>query len=251
MSPVIDGLAFVGPCVFGGGQDEDTVLERMRRTGLDVTIIAPARPPEYQLAPANERVARAQSVSEGALVGLARADPNQTDAAHEVARALDVLGLQGLFLHPAEEHFGIAGSRVWPLLEVCAERGKPVVIAAGYPLRSEALQIADLARRFPTVAVVMTNGGQFNISGLGQFDAELALASCPNLSIQTTGVYRQDFIERAINRFGAARVMFAGGSPGFDPAYEILRAQRAQVSEKDIAMVLGGTAARIFGIRFR
>lgn len=249
MSPVIDGLAFVGPSLFGGGQEEGIVLERMRRTGLDVTVVVPARPPDYQLAPANERVAHAQSESDGALIALARADPNQADAANEVIHALDVLGLSGLFLQPAEEHFRIADRRVWPLLEVCAERGKPVVIAAGYPLVSEALQIADLAGRFPTVAVVMTNGGQFNISGLGQLDAELALASCPNLSIQTTAVYRQDFIERVIDKFGAHRVMFAGGSPTFDPAYEILRARRAQVSESDKAMVLSGTAMRIFGLQ--
>ncbi len=247
MSRVIDALAFVGPSLFGGGQETAAIRRGMEANGIDVTVVVPARPPGYHLRPANERVAEAQSAGEGSLVGLARVDPNQPDAVEQVSDALDVLGLRGLFLHPAEENFRINDPRVPPLLAVCVARGKPVVVAAGYPWLSEALQIASLANRFPTLDVVMTNGGQFNISGLGLFDAELALSSAPNLAIQTTGVYRQDFIERIVPAIGAARVMFAGGSPQFEPAYEILRVRKAHLPEGDRDMLLGGTANRVFG----
>ena len=43
-------------------------------------------------------------------------------------------------------------------------------------------------RRHPHTTFVATNGGQINICGLGQQDAELALAANPNLHLQTAGV---------------------------------------------------------------
>lgn len=248
MARMVDGLAYVGPSLFGPGQDVTAVRRRMEAVGIDVTVAVPARPPEYHLGPANQRLAEAQAASGGALVGLARVDPNQPDGVQHLTQALDGMGLHGLFLHPAEEHFRVTDPRVVPLLEFCADRRKPVVVAAGYPWLSEALQVASLASRFPTVDLVMTNGGQFNISGLGQFDAELALTSAANIRIQTTGVYRQDFIERVTSRVGADRVMFAGGSPDFEPRYEILRVTKSHLSGEARAMLLGGTASRVFGL---
>lgn len=243
----IDALAFLGPSLYGPGQDVSDIHETMGAAGVAVTVLAPARPPDYSLPPANENVARAQS-RDDAFVGLARVDPNRADAPRHLTRCLDGLGLRGLFLHPFEETFQITDPRVQPLIEICADQRRPVVIASGYPWLSEALQVAELAARYPDVPFVMTNGGQFNISGLGQTDAEIALDTCPNISIHTTGVYRQDFIERVVATHGADRVMFAGGSPHFEPAYEILRIRHACLDEPAREMLLAGTARRVFAL---
>jgi uncharacterized protein len=246
--PVIDGLAFVGPSLFGAGQSQDQLLARMASVGVDRTVTVPARPPEYDLAPANESVAAFQAAHPDRIVGLARIDPNRSQAAAETRRCLSEFGLRGVFLHPHEEVFAAGDTRLDAVLEVCAEAGAPVVIASGYPFVSEALQVAELAARYPGTPLVMTNGGQLNISGLGQLDALLALEQCPNLVVQTNGVYRQDFIEGVARRFGAKRVMFAGGGPQFDVGYELLRAQLADLDESDRAALLGGTATRVFAL---
>jgi hypothetical protein len=71
---------------------------------------------------------------------------------------------------------------------------------------SEAPQVAELARRFPEVPIVMTNGGQINISGFSQRNSRLALAECANASMTTSGVYREDFIEDVLeSRSGTTR----------------------------------------------
>ena len=93
------------------------------------------------------------------------------------------------------------------------EAAVPVLIAAGYPWLSEGLQIGELAARFPDVTFIASNGGQINVSGLGQSDSELALERCPNLYVQTAGVYREDFLENVVARFGAERLLFASGFP--------------------------------------
>jgi len=128
-------------------------------------------------------------------------------------------------------------------------RSLPVIVAAGYPFLSEALQLGALARRFPDVVFVATNGIQLNISGLGQTDAELALAGADNLLLQTAGVYREDFIEGVVRRFGARRVLYASSYPLLDPRLEIRRVQWAAFSEADSGALLGGNAATVFGLR--
>jgi len=98
------------------------------------------------------------------------------------------------------------------------------------------------------VRFVATNGGQINISGLGQTDVELAVDANPNLVLQTAGVYREDFLENVVGRFGADRLLFSSGFPYFDPRLEIRRAQWFHVSDEAKAAVLGGNAAALLGL---
>jgi predicted TIM-barrel fold metal-dependent hydrolase len=95
---------------------------------------------------------------------------------------------------------------------------------------------------------VGTNGLQLNISGLGQTDAELALASADNLLVQTAGVYREDFLEGVVRRFGAPRVLYASSYPLLDPRLEVRRVQWAAFSEVEAEALLGGNATTVFGL---
>jgi predicted TIM-barrel fold metal-dependent hydrolase len=122
-----------------------------------------------------------------------------------------------------------------------------VLVATGYPWCSEPLQVGELARRFPTVSFLATNGGQINISGLGQTDAELALARSPNLLVQTAGVYREDFLEGVAARLGPERLVFASGFPLMDPRLEIRRVQWSHLADDAQARILGGNLLALLG----
>ena len=243
---IVDALVTVGPSLFGDGLPLGDVEPMLHRADVAHAVLVPARPPTYLLDEGNDLVAEVAARSPGVFVGLGRVDPNRPDAVDALERALGS-GLRGLYLHPQQEVFQITDPRVDALIDRCGSQRLPVVVASGYPWMSEALQVAELARRHSDVTFVMTNGGQFNISGLGQFDAELALAAHENILIQTAGVYRQDFIERTVERFGAGRVMFASATPAFDCSYEILRVRLSRLGVADREAVLGGTARRVFG----
>ncbi len=216
---------------------------------IDRAIVCPVKPRGYHLGAANEAVAEAVSAGAGRLRGIARVDPLLGDeACAELERAVEELGLRGLFLHPWEETFRIADACVDRVVEVARGHGVPVLVAAGYPWLSEALQVGALARRFPDVTFVATNGLQLNISGLGQVDAELALAEADNLLVQTAGVYREDFLEGVVRRFGAHRVLYASSYPLLEPRLEIRRVQWAAFSEPEAAALLGGNAGAVFGL---
>jgi len=240
----VDTLTFVGESLFGQRATVDELLRMLDETEMERAVVCPFRPPSYGLEEANETIAAAVERHPDRLIAFARVDPNLGDAASsELARATGELGLRGLFLHPWEETFRVNDARVDELLDGF---DLPVIIAAGYPWLSEGLQLGELARRHPDVRVIATNGCQINISGLGQTDAELALAANPNLAVQTTGVYREDFLEGVAARFGSERLFYASGFPLYDPRLEVLRVRWApNLSQHDRAQVLGGNADRL------
>ena len=240
----VDTLTFVGESLFGQHATVDELLRMLDETEIERAVVCPFRPRSYRLEEANEAIAAAVERHPDRLIAFARVDPNLGDvASSELARATGELGLRGLFLHPWEETFRVNDARVDELLDGF---DLPVIIAAGYPWLSEGLQLGELARRHPDVRVIATNGCQINISGLGQTDAELALAANPNLAVQTTGVYREDFLEGVAARFGPERLFYASGFPLYDPRLEVLRVRWApNLSQHDRAQVLGGNADRL------
>ncbi len=243
---IIDSLTFIGDSLFGHSASATDLIRQMDELGVDRAIVCPMKPRTYHLADGNDKVAEAVAKHPDRLVGFARVDPwLREDAVSELVRALEHGGLRGLYLNPWEETFQIALHLVDPVVEVVRQRRLPVIVASGHPWLSEGLQVGELASRFPDVPFVATNGCQFNISGLGTFDADLAVAANPNVLLQTTGVYREDFLEGVVSHYGAERVMYASGFPYMDPRLEILRVTWAHFDEEQKASMLGGNAERL------
>src|SRR5207247_7623962 len=112
MVRAVDALAFLGPSLFGRGQDGPELERLMSALDVDVCVAIAARPPDYDLTPANEAVAALASSSEGRIIGLVRVDPNRSDAAVNVQRGLDELVVRGLLLLPGAAYFRISALSV-------------------------------------------------------------------------------------------------------------------------------------------
>jgi predicted TIM-barrel fold metal-dependent hydrolase len=108
--------------------------------------------------------------------------------------------------------------------------------------------VKTLADRWPALPIIMSNGGQINISGLGQADATLALRQSANLYIDTAGVYRQDFIEETLAGIGGERVLFGSGAPYFDQRYEVKRVLYVKADPASCQAMQSGNALRILGL---
>lgn len=244
----VDGLSFLGTSRFGYRREPAELLDELTAEGIDTALVAPMHPRDGDLGVANKEVAAFVADHPDRLVAIARVDPwDGDDAITQLTDAVTDGGAKGVFLHPGEENFQINDTQWRPIAQRAAELGVPVVVATGYYCRSEAGQVATFAEWCPSIPVIMTNGGQLNISGLGQVDAELALA-LPNVHIFTSGVYRDDFLERAVRTFGAERVLFASFAPQFNVAYEHKRVHQVHISDEERALVLSGNADRLFGV---
>jgi predicted TIM-barrel fold metal-dependent hydrolase len=222
---IVDSLTFAG----------DGLIAALDEAGIERAIVCAARARGHGYDVENARVAALVAEQPDRLVAFARVDPLAPGAASQLDRA------RGIFLHPWEDAFRITDPAVDAIVD-----GRPVIVATGYPFVAEALQVAELARRHPETTFVATNGGQINISGLGQDDAFLALETCPNLVVQTSGVYREDFLEGVVERFGSERLLYASGFPQFDPRLELLRVRWApKLGDDAQAAILGGNATRL------
>ena len=244
---IVDALVYAGASLYGGGRALPELLEDARIAGLDRLVAAPAKASDYDLAGASELLAEACAASAGRAVCLARLDPWREDSAARLPGLMGHPAVRGLLLHPWEETFAANSQRAVALAAQAAALGYPVVVEAGHPLLAEALSLADLARQVDGT-VVMTRGGQVNMAGLAQQSADLALAAAPNLRALSAGMYRQDWLERCVEQFGAERLLHGSCAPVFDLGYELERVRRAKMGDDERAAVMGGNAMALFGL---
>jgi len=245
---IFDFRTYIGESFDGTRQSVDDLLTQMDALDIDMTLVCPFKPLSCDLRQANRDLASKVDKHAGRLVGAARIDPWQLDAAQMLRWSVESLGLQILYLHPWEETFRADIDQIDELLAVASENNIPVLISTGYPWLSEALQVCKLAARWPDIPIIMTNGGQINISGLGQADVTLALRKAPNLYFDTAGIYRQDFIEETVEEFGGERVLYGSGSPYYDQRFEIKRIQVAKVSQNNRQAMIYGNAIRLLNM---
>ncbi len=240
----IDSLVLVGENRFGASLELAEALGYLAAFDVPALVAAPARPHGYRLEPANEKLAGAADNYGDRVARLGRVDPWEGRAAlAEAERCLTVLGCRGLFLHPAEEVFPVA--QAMDLLAIATGHSAPVVISTGHYAQSEPLQVAELAARWPSLPIIMTSGGQTNISGLGMTEAWIALRRCRNLFVMTNGVYRQDFVESLVDEFSPKRVLWASSAPLFDLKFEHARIVSARMTASARDEVEGLNADRL------
>jgi len=246
---LIDCHAHLGTSLFGVEQSAETLLASMDRHDIGQAIIIPLKPPGYHFGPENDRIADAVARHRDRFAGFARVDPWQGPAAlDELRRGIETLGLIGLFLHPFEEQFAANDERTFPLMEYLDDHGLPLMIAGGYPVFSHPSQIADLASQFPNLTIIATHGGQINISGVLLADALRTMRANPNVVMETSGIYREDFIEDTVAELGAGRVVWGSNSPYMDQGFETLRVRRAHLDEDAKRQIGGETIRRLCGL---
>jgi predicted TIM-barrel fold metal-dependent hydrolase len=243
---IVDGLTILGTSISGYQLGAEELLASMESNGIDKSVIVPVQPKTYRLEPQNEAIAVTQMRYPDRFIGFCRVDPRQgEDAVTELRRCVLRLGLSGLMLNPMEEGYTINEGHAVRLVKEAGSLGVPTIIAAGYPWVAHATQIRSVAEQAEEATIIMSHGGQINISGLAQADSFLAMDTCSNLYIGTNGVYRQDFLEECIDAFGAERVLFTSMTPVFNQGFELDRANSVKMEEADRPSVLGGNIMRI------
>jgi predicted TIM-barrel fold metal-dependent hydrolase len=240
----VDALVVAAPNLFRSSAPLHAIVTQAATHGIRAVVAAPGRPPAYALPPANDALAEAARGLLG-VARLGRVDPLQGAAAvREVRRCLTELRCNGIFLHPGEEAFPLRAAVA--VVAEAASHGATTVIATGHYGLSEPLQVLQLADAVPGANIVMTSGGQINISGLGMIDAWAALQRNDRLHVMVNGEYRQDYIERLVSDLDPRRVLFGSFSPYYDQGFELERVRSARMSDASRSLLEGGNAARLF-----
>ena len=114
----------------------------------------------------NEQVAELAGQN-GRFIGFASVDPALEDAPRRLEKAVRGLGLKGLKLDPALQRFHLDDRKLaWPLYQVCAELGVPVLVHCGmsWSLAGQAkyarpLALEEVAQEFPRLRIVIAHFG--------------------------------------------------------------------------------------------
>jgi predicted TIM-barrel fold metal-dependent hydrolase len=242
---IVDAHVYIGKSINGYSLSMEELIDSMDELGIQQAVICPVQPFTYHLETENDRIADSIAKNRNRLVGFCRVDPRQGKAALEELKRSHGLGLRGLLLHPWEEGYPVNSTDCVKLAALAAEIGIPILVEAGYPWVSHASQSADLCYQVPQATVMLSHGGQLNISGMARADVLAALAKHSNLLIQTSGVYRQDFLEEVIERFGVNRVIFGSTFPVMDQRLELQRVKNLRLGSGDKAEILSRNILRL------
>jgi hypothetical protein len=176
--------------------------------------------------------------------GLVWADPSLPGAVAEAREFLDTPGFVGIKLHPLLDGYPIDAPVAWPVAELAAERGAPVLVHCGHAPFSLPWQAEQLAARYPQLKVVLGHMGHGTITYI---DAAIEAAERrPNIWLETSGMPMGPKIRQAVGRLGAERVMYGSDSPCHDAPAEQAKVLLAGLSENELSWVMHRSAQRLF-----
>lgn len=142
------------------------------------------------------------------------ANPHRPPGAYR-ERAAEFRGLE---VSPAVHGVALTDPRVSALVQVAADSGHPVYTVCLARPGAGVADLVTLARRFPQTDFVLGHSGIGNID----FHALALIRDRPNISLETSGGYTC-VAEAAIDRLGAARVVFGSEYPLQHPAVELAK----------------------------
>lgn len=173
------------------------LIEEMDAAGVERAVIlgqdthATQNPSFKNYTMKNDGLAEVAAKSRGRLVPFAGVDPNAGGSSvRELTRALIKLGFRGLKVHSsANSVYPNDSKRMYPLYEVCEEKGAPVLLHTGTTglgdceiKYSKPEYLDEVCERFPDLKVVMAH------FGWPWSDVALAIAlRHPNVFIDVSG----------------------------------------------------------------
>lgn len=232
-----------------------TIMRLARRQGIERVValgnlvsVGGPTPTAEQIRTVNDNTLAAMKAHPDFFLGFCYLNP-ANDTAFSLAEIERCIrgGMRGLKFWVAVR---ATDQRHDPLMRLTQELGVPILYHAWYKQteqgagESTPAEIADLARRFPKVTIVMAH-----LTG----DAErgvLDIVDCPNVLIDTSGGQPEaGLVEYAVQRLGAERVIYGSDWPIRDFGVQVARVADTRLSDAQKELVLRRNAERILGIK--
>ncbi len=245
-------------------QPLETLLLELELAGLQQAVLLPIETTRTRGVAyfSNAQIAELVAMAPQHLIGFASVDPLAADAADQLQRAVNDLGLRGLKLSPPSQEFFPDDPAVYPLYERAQRLGLPVVmhtgmsweprtrLAYGQPLRLEPV-LAD----FPDLRIVATHFGW-------PWSLELAALAMryPNLFIDTAALYYdnpEDFIAdlfrrqlplTMIERTLRYQIVFGSNYPRIEIRNMARAVRESGLSPRTLEMIFRDNPRRLLGL---
>ena len=238
----------------------DSLIEAMDQAGIAWSVTMGMGWTDQSLAAeANDYIIGSVERFPSRLAGLCSVSPAWGDAAVAEIERCAAAGLRGIGeLHPDTQGFDITDrSLMAPLMEAAQRLDLPVVVHCSEPVghqypgkgRTTPEKIYRFIENFPENTLVCAHwGGGLPFYALMPEVPEII----KNVYFDTAAspfLYRPEIFTTVAGLVGADRVLFGSDYPLISQERALREARQAGLEPEDEEAVLGGNAARLFGLR--
>ena len=220
----------------------DELLREMDRAGVEKAVVSTVD--EFIAVSnreGNDEVLRAVRAHPDRLKGLSAVNPwFREKGVSELSRCLDA-GLSGLKLNSHLQGFVLSDPLVHPLVATCRSFCVPLYAHTGTPVVAEPFQLAELARTFPDVPMVLGHMGYTDF----WYDAVPAALQSQNIYLETSLIDIMN-IRTAIEKVGPDRILFGSDFPESDLSLEVEKMSMVEMTAEARARIMGENAARLW-----
>jgi len=236
----------------GGLYTEDTnpdpigyALREMDEAGVDISVLLGIGFGPRDLEDNNRLIKKAVDEHPDRFIGFVGVNPHEGErkVRDTVDRAVESWGFRGIKMHQWLQMFPTNDPIVDPVMERAAHHGIPVLFHSGTPPYTTPVLIADLARRYPEVPVIIAHMGKTTLF----YDCLTVLKDIPNLYCDFSGNPLVSVLEWGIRHIGADKFLYGSDEFGAGPGqgYGIAQIRHMDIPEEDKRKILGGNAARL------
>jgi hypothetical protein len=183
------------------------------------------------------------------LVPFCTVDPRKKNAALEVERCVEQLGMRGIKLHNWLQGFSPLEPFMAPVCETAQRLGIPMIFHDGTPPYSSSLQIARLAAEYPELKVILGHAGLHDLwpeaiaAGRRNRNVYLCMCATPPFAM-----------ERIVDEVPTEQIVFGSDGGLFHTVdqpyvdYRFREFEELDISPEVKAAILGDNARKLLGI---
>jgi predicted TIM-barrel fold metal-dependent hydrolase len=226
--------------------DADGMIAAMDSLGIDVCVTAAHAGISSDYEWGNDEVMAAADRHPERILAYCCINPNYPAAVvDELERCFRHPAVRGVKLHPElHGNYPLDGPAYAPVWEF-AEANRIPVLSHSYFAGDAVEMFGRMAARYPSVPVIVGH------AGIDQgIDRAVRLAlDHPNVWLDLTGpVAINGLVEVLVQRVGADRLLFGTDMPFMNGALQLGSLLYARIPRDDMELIVGGNAARLFGI---
>ncbi len=242
---VIDAHCHLGASSISGVDNTEEALEAaLRQHSIDAALVLPHGFQDLAVARVHDRIARLAERRPGVFFGVASLSPRiaEADYRREAARCVRELGFRAIKLDPQVSALPINHKRAEIVFATARELGVAVMVHTGPGGFTSPVQAVAPAQAYPDVRIVLCHAGFVTMGG----EAMVAAQVCPNIYLEPSWCMSIQ-VQGMVRRFGAARVLY-GSDHVSNMASELAKIRALGFDASQLALVLGGTAAAVYGL---
>ena len=213
----------------------DRYLRRASQAGIAQSVLLPAFHSNYR--EANRQVAAIVKSNPHRFYGYAMVHPDRDAGRIElmVREAVENYGFCGIKVHRHD------GRITREICEVARAYALPIL----YDVMGETSVVDLIATEYPDVEFIIPHLGSFADDWRVHMAVIDQLVRYANVSTDSSGVRRFDFLVEAIRRAGPTKVLFGTDGPWLHPGTELAKVRLLGLSPADEELVLAGNFLRL------